>query len=133
MLGWVENIEELTLRNENFREVVFTGEHTQVVLMTLTPGEEIGWEVHSDTDQFFRLEQGKARIDLGTGEDAVDETHEAEDAWAFVVPAGTWHNVTNVGTTAVKLYTLYSPPHHPAGTIHETKAEADAAEAAEHH
>ncbi|MCJ7827003.1 MAG: cupin domain-containing protein [Demequinaceae bacterium] len=128
MLGWVKNIEKISLKNKNFRKVVFTGKHAQVVLMRLAPGEEIGWEAHPKVDQFFRLEQGKVRLDLGTKNGVADESHEAKDAWAFVVPAGVFHNVTNVGEKVVKLYTIYSPPNHPAGTIHKTKAEADAAE-----
>lgn len=128
MLGWVKNIEKISLKNKNFRKVVFTGKHAQVVLMKLLPGEEIGWEVHTTIDQFFRLEQGKVRLDLGAGKDAVDESHEAKNAWAFVVPAGTFHNVTNIGKKTVKLYTIYSPPNHPADRVQKTKAEADAAE-----
>jgi mannose-6-phosphate isomerase-like protein (cupin superfamily) len=129
MLGWVDDVNRITLDNENFRTVVFTGEHTQLTLMRLAPGEEIGWESHHNRDQFLRLEQGKARVEFGSSEDGVDETHEVKDDWAFIVPAGVWHNVVNIGSEEVKLYSLYSPPEHPAGTIHATKAEADA----EHH
>jgi len=128
VLGWLEDMTQITLDNSNFRTVVFTGDHTQLTLMRLAPGEEIGWESHHDRDQFLRLEQGQARVDLGTGKDAVDESHEVEDDWAFIVPAGVWHNVVNIGSDDVKLYSLYSPPEHPDGTIHRTKAEADAAE-----
>jgi mannose-6-phosphate isomerase-like protein (cupin superfamily) len=128
MPGWLDDVTKITLANDNFRTVVFTGKHTQLTLMSLAPGEEIGWEAHGHLDQFLRLEQGKARVDLGKSEDGVDESHEVEDDWAFIVPAGVWHNVVNVGNQAVKLYSLYSPPEHPAGTIHKTKAEADAAE-----
>lgn len=132
MLGWTANIEDLTLANRNFRQVLFTGTHAQLTLMRLLPGEEIGWEAHSHLDQFLRIEQGRGELDLGVGEDAVDETHPVEDDWAIIVPAGTWHNVRNVGDGDLKLYSLYSPPEHPGGTIHVTKAEADAAEEAEH-
>jgi len=128
MPGWLDDVTKVTLENDNFRTVVFTGRHTQLTLMSLAPGEEIGWESHGHLDQFLRLEQGKARVDLGKSEDRVDETHEVEDDWAFIVPAGVWHNVVNIGNEPVKLYSLYSPPEHPAGTIHKTKAEADAAE-----
>ena len=128
MPGWLDDVTKITLENDNFRTVVFTGKHTQLTLMSLAPGEEIGWESHGHLDQFLRLEQGKARVDLGKAEDSVDESHEVEDDWAFIVPAGVWHNVINIGNGAVKLYSLYSPPEHPAGTIHKTKAEADAAE-----
>lgn len=85
-----------------------------------------------DEGQFLRIEQGRGELDLGVGEDAVDETHPVEDDWAIIVPAGTWHNVRNVGDGDLKLYSLCSPPEHPEGTIHVTKAEADAAEEAEH-
>ncbi|HEY7762885.1 MAG TPA: cupin domain-containing protein [Actinomycetota bacterium] len=132
MLGWIDDIEKLTLENTNFRTVAYTGEHTQLTLMRLAPGEEIGWERHGNIDQFLRLEQGKARVEFGRTEDAVEETHEVADDWAFIVPAGVWHNVVNIGEDDVKLYSLYSPPEHPDGTIHRTKADADAAEA-EHH
>jgi mannose-6-phosphate isomerase-like protein (cupin superfamily) len=128
MPGWLDDVTKITLANENFRTVVFTGKHTQLTLMSLAPGEEIGWESHGHLDQFLRLEQGKARVDLGKSEDKVDESHEVEDDWAFIVPAGVWHNVVNIGNEPVKLYSLYSPPEHPAGTVHKTKAEADAAE-----
>ena len=128
MLGWVKNIEKDTLKNKNFREVVFTGKHAQLVLMSLLPGEEIGWESHAKVDQFFRLEQGKVRLDLGTKMGVAKESHEAKNAWAFVVPAGTFHNVTNIGKEPVRLYTVYSPPNHPANRVQKTKAEADAAE-----
>lgn len=128
MLGWLDDIEKATLANENFRTVVFTGEHTQLTTMRLGPGEEIGWESHHDRDQFLRLEQGQARVEFGRAEDAVDETHHVQDDWAVIVPAGVWHNVVNVGSEDLKLYSLYSPPEHPDGTVHRTKADADAAE-----
>jgi mannose-6-phosphate isomerase-like protein (cupin superfamily) len=132
MLGWIGDIEKLTLDNQTFRTVVYTGGHTQLTLMRLLPGEEIGWEAHGHLDQFLRIEEGKGELDLGTSEDAVDETHPVEDDWAMIIPAGTWHNVRNVGDGELKLYSLYSPPEHPDGTVHATKADADAAEAAEH-
>ena len=128
MLSWLDDIERLTLDNTSFRTVVFTGEHTQLTLMRLGPGEEIGWERHGHIDQFLRLEQGRARVEFGSTEETVDETHEVENDWAFIVPAGVWHNVVNIGDDEVKLYSLYSPPEHPHGTVHRTKAEADTAE-----
>ena len=128
MLGWLDDITKLTLGNSNFRTVAYTGEHTQLTLMRLGPGEDIGWERHGHLDQFLRLEQGRARVEFGRTEDAVDETHEVEDDWAFIVPAGVWHNVVNIGDDEVKLYSLYSPPEHPDGTVHRTKADAEAAE-----
>lgn len=128
MLGWVGNIDEITLANDTFRTVVHTGAHTQLTVMRLEPGEDIGWERHAHLDQFLRIEAGSARVEFGRDEDAVDETHEVEDDWAFIVPAGVWHNVVNVGDEDVKLYSLYSPPEHPDGTVHRTKADAMAAE-----
>jgi mannose-6-phosphate isomerase-like protein (cupin superfamily) len=128
MLGWVADIEKLTLENGDFRRVVYTGEHTQLTLMRLAPGEDIGWEAHRHLDQFLRIEQGHARVDFGRHEDSVDESHEVSDDWALIVPAGVWHNVVNTGQEDVKLYSLYSPPEHADGTVHVTKAEADAAE-----
>ena len=132
MLGWVQDIEELTLENGTFRTVVYTGEYSQLTVMSIEVGDEIGNEMHGDVDQFLRLEQGKARVTFGPNEDTIVETHEAEADWAIIVPAGTWHNVINVGDEPLKLYSIYSPANHPEGTIHETKADADAAEAAEH-
>ena len=128
MLGWVGDIEEETLANTTFRTVVFTGEHTQLTVMSLAPGESIGREAHEDIDQFLRVERGSGRVELGRSEDSVDETHEVRDDWAVIVPAGVWHDVVNTGDGELKLYSLYSPPEHPDGTVHETKADAEAAE-----
>lgn len=128
MLGWLADINDLTLGNTNFRTVVHTGEHAQLTLMRLHPGEQIGWERHGHLDQFLRLEQGRARVEFGRTGDSVEETHEIEDDWALIVPAGIWHNVVNIGEEDVKLYSLYSPPEHPHGTVHTTKADADAAD-----
>lgn len=123
MIGWTADIQKLTKDNENFRTVVYTGKHTQLTLMCLRPGEDIGWESHGHLDQFLRLEQGTARLDLGNTEDGVDESHDISDDWALIVPAGIWHNVTNTGDDDVKLYSLYSPPEHLDGTVHVTKAD----------
>ena len=128
MLGWVGNIEQMTLDNTTFRTVVFTGAHTQLTMMRLAPGEDIGREVHPDRDQFLRLEQGTVRVELGGSEEAIEETHDVAADWAFIVPAGVWHNVVNTGENEVKLYSLYSPPEHPDGTIHRTKRDAEEAE-----
>lgn len=130
MLGWVEDIERATLDNTTFRKVLFTGEHTQLTVMRLAQGEDIGREVHQDHDQFLRLEQAEARVELGTTEDAVEERHDVRADWAIIVPAGIWHNVVNTGADEVKLYSLYSLPEHPPNTVHRTKADAEAAERA---
>ena len=129
MIGYAGSIENQTLENNYFRRVLFTGKHAQLVVMCLQGGEEIGAEVHPNVDQFFRIEQGEARFVLNGSEE-----HIARDGDAVIVPAGTHHNVINTSATEqMKLYTIYSPPNHPDGTVHKTKAEADAAEEAEHH
>lgn len=127
MLGWVGDIEEETVSNGTFRTVLFTGEHVQLTVMRIAPGEDIGRERHEDRDQFLRIEQGSARVEFGTTEDAVEETYDVQDDWAIIVPAGVWHNVVNTGEGDLKLYSLYAPPEHPAGTVHRTKADAEAA------
>ena len=132
MIGWVGDIERETIDNGTFRTVVFTGEHTQLTVMRLAPGEDIGREMHPQLDQFLRVEAGTGRVELGRSEDGVDETHEVGPDWAVIVPAGVWHNLVNTGDEDVKLYSLYSPPEHPPGTVHSTKAEAEEAERAHH-
>jgi len=130
--AWVADIEQATLGNDNFRTVLFTGAHTQLTVMRLRAGEEIGWESHGHLDQFLRIEEGSGRLELGPDEDTVAERHDVTDDWAMIIPAGVWHNVVNTGDGDLRLYSLYSPPEHPDGTVHRTKAEADAAEEAEH-
>lgn len=120
------NIEKETLENNYFRKVLFTGKYSQLVVMALKPGEEIGKEIHEGVDQFFRIEQGRARVILND----TDEFEAGEDE-VFIVPAGTWHNVVNTGDVDLKLYTIYSPPNHPKGTVHKTRKEA--LEAEKHH
>jgi mannose-6-phosphate isomerase-like protein (cupin superfamily) len=129
MTGFVGNIEDLTLKNKYFRQVLYTGKYAQLVVMCLQPGEEIGNEVHAKVDQFFRIEEGKAKF-IFNGK----EEHIVKNGEAVIVPAGTFHNVLNaLRTKPLKLYTVYSPPNHPDGTIHKTKAEAEEAEKHEHH
>jgi mannose-6-phosphate isomerase-like protein (cupin superfamily) len=129
MAGYFNPIEHETENNTYFRKVLFTGKHLQVVVMCLQGGEEIGNEVHPNVDQFFRIEVGGAKFILNN-----QEEHICQAGDAAVVPAGTWHNVVNTSkSTQLKLYTVYTPPQHPDGTIHKTKAEADAAEAEAHH
>ncbi|TRZ51661.1 cupin domain-containing protein [bacterium] len=119
MKGYVGNIEKLTLANNYFRQVLFTGQHAQLVLMCLQPNEEIGMEVHQYTDQFFRIEAGEGKVIID------GEEHIIKDGDAIVVPAGANHNVINTSATnQLKLYTIYTPPHHRDGIIHKTKAEA---------
>lgn len=128
MLGWIGDIEAATLANDTFRTVLFTGGHMQLTVMRLGPGEEIGREVHPHLDQFIRVEQGLARIELGVSPEQVRDSHELRADWAAIIPAGIWHNVVNAGEGELKLYSLYAPPEHPSRTVHRTKAEADAAE-----
>jgi mannose-6-phosphate isomerase-like protein (cupin superfamily) len=129
MTGYVGPIEKLTGKNKYFREVLFTGKYTQLVVMCLQPGEEIGNEVHKTVDQFFRIEEGTAKF-VFKGK----EEHKVKAGDGVIVPAGTFHNVINTSKKdPLKLYTLYSPPNHKPGTIHKTKAEAEAAEAKKHH
>ena len=129
MIGYAGDIERQTVENNNFRKVLFTGKHTQLVVMSLKPGEEIGDEVHHNVDQFFRIEEGEAKFILNEKEE-----HIVGNGSAVIVPAGTYHNVINISKTKfLKLYTVYSPPNHPPGTIHRTKAEAEEAEKSEHH
>ncbi|WKZ23959.1 MAG: cupin domain-containing protein [Candidatus Dojkabacteria bacterium] len=125
MNGYVANIVEKSLQNKNFRHVLFTGTKMQLVVMSLLPGEEIGEEVHPTVDQFFRIEEGIATVIIDGEEQIV------VDDDVIIVPAGATHNLINTGTGVVKLYTIYTPPNHPEGTVHVTKAEADEAE--EHH
>lgn len=121
------NIEQLTLENNFFRKVIYTGPHSQLVLMCLQPNEEIGSEVHDKEDQFIRVEKGTAKAVIA------GEEYELAEDMAIIVPAGTQHNVINMsGSSVLQLYTIYSPAHHAEGTVHETKAIADEAEAHEH-
>jgi mannose-6-phosphate isomerase-like protein (cupin superfamily) len=117
--GFRDNIEELTLNNTDFRRVLYTGEHTQVVLMTLKPGEEIGEEVHADKDQFFRFESGTGEVQIN------DVANAVEDGIAVVVPAGAKHNVINTGDEPLTMYTVYGPPDHKDKTVHKTKDQAE--------
>ena len=131
--GWSANIEAATTDNSTFRTVLFTGKHMQLTVMSIGPGEDIGLEVHGHIDQFLRVEAGSAKVVMGPAKDKLDETHELSDDWAVIVPAGTWHNVINTGSTPLKLYSIYTPPEHPPETVHRTKADADAAEAEHPH
>jgi len=119
MKGFIQNIEELAVNNDEFRQVLYTAKYCQLVLMALKPGEEIGAEVHT-LDQFFRVEEGSGEAVLNGVQTAI------RDGFAVIVPAGTKHNIINTGTVPLKLYTLYSPPNHRDGVIHHTRADAEA-------
>jgi mannose-6-phosphate isomerase-like protein (cupin superfamily) len=123
MQGFVTNIEEQSATNEYFRQVLYTAPHSQLVVMAIQPGEDIGMEVHPDHDQFIRIESGQGKAILN------GEEHVLVDGTAVVIPAGTEHDIINTGKAVMKLYTLYTPPEHKDGTIHKTKADA----LAEHH
>lgn len=127
-IGYVDDVERATLDNPHFRQVLFTGSNLQLTVMHIPPGGEVGLEMHAGLDQFIRIESGRATVTMGPSQDQVDETHEVGGDWAVIIPGGTWHNVVNGGDGPLKLYSLYSPPEHPDGTVHETKADSDAAE-----
>jgi mannose-6-phosphate isomerase-like protein (cupin superfamily) len=118
MKGFVDDIEELTESNKDFRRVLYTGKNLQLVLMALKPGEEIGEEIHTDRDQFFRVEKGKGEVHI----DGTRTKIKSDDA--ILVPAGARHNVINTGDKSLKLYTIYGPPEHKDGLVRKTKAEA---------
>jgi mannose-6-phosphate isomerase-like protein (cupin superfamily) len=117
--GFCDNIDRMTVENQDFRRVLYTGQNLQLVLMTLQPGDEIGEEVHEDRDQFFRIEEGSGVVDIDGVENRV------EDDFAVVVPAGARHNVRNTGDQPLRLYTIYGPPEHKHGIVQSTKEEAD--------
>jgi len=118
MQGYHDDIERQTTGNNDFRRVLYTGHHLQLVLMTIQPGEEIGAEVHEDRDQFFRFEEGNGQVDID------DNTYDVEDGSGVIVPAGARHNVRNTGEAPLRLYTLYGPPEHVDGLVEKTKADA---------
>lgn len=119
------DIEKATLANDNYRQVVWTGTYLQVTLMTIEPGKDIGLEAHPQNDQFLRLEQGKGLCQMGKTKDNLDFEQVVEDDWAIVIPAGTWHNITNTGDEPLKLYSIYSPVHHSAGITQPSFEQAE--------
>ncbi len=128
MKGYVDNIEDRTKENSSFRKVLFTGTYMQLVVMSLKPGEDIGEEVHDNVDQFFRVEEGVAKVIID------GEEHIVEEDMVIIVPAGSLHNVINISETeTLKLYTIYAPPNHPENTEHVTREEAMLAEEEHHH
>lgn len=129
---YVVDIEKLTKENETFRTAVWTGKNMQMTVMSIEVGDDVGLEVHEDHDQFLRIEEGHGLVQMGDSEDNLEFEENAEDDYAILVPAGKWHNITNVGDKPMKIYSIYAPAEHPFGTVHKDKAEAEAAEA-EHH
>jgi mannose-6-phosphate isomerase-like protein (cupin superfamily) len=126
----VLNVVETTVENTNYRTTVWTGNHLQMTVMSIDPGHDIGLEVHPDNDQFLRVEQGMAKVSIGPSKEQM-QTWQASASDAVFVPAGMWHNLETVGEVPLKVYSIYSPSHHPHGTVHVTQADSEAAEAAE--
>lgn len=127
---FVTDIESMTLDNDTFRTAVWTGTHLQLTVMSIAPGDDIGLEVHEDGDQFLRVESGRGRVQMGPAKGDLSFDREVADDDVVLVPAGAWHNVTNIGQEPLKVYALYGPPEHPRGTVHPTHEDA---EADEHH
>lgn len=125
---FVVDIETATLENTTYRTTLWTGESLQLTVMSIEPGDDIGLEVHHDHDQFLRIEAGSGRVQMGPERDRLEFERQVGDDDVVLVPAGSWHNITNVGDAPLKLYSLYGPPEHPHGTVHPTKADADADE-----
>lgn len=121
----VINIEEATNANDNFRTALWTGKHLQITVMSIPVGESIGLELHPETDQFLRIEQGIGFVEMGDERTNLNFAKRAFEDYAIVIPAGKWHNVTNIGSVPLKVYSIYSPPNHPKGTIHKTKKDAE--------
>ena len=117
------DIEQATVENTNFRTALWTGDHLQLTAMSIEPGDDIGLESHSNLDQFLRIESGVARVQMGPTEDQLDLDEEVGEDWAILVPAGFWHNLINVGSAPLKIYSIYSPPEHAHGIVHATKAD----------
>jgi mannose-6-phosphate isomerase-like protein (cupin superfamily) len=122
------DLETATTANDNYRTVAWSGRYLQLTLMSIAPGDDIGLEAHPETDQFLRLDAGRGRVQMGPAEDQLDFEQEVEDGWAILVPAGTWHNVTNIGDEPMRLYAVYAPVHHAPGAVQPTADDAEAAE-----
>jgi mannose-6-phosphate isomerase-like protein (cupin superfamily) len=120
------DLEQATLDNENYRTVVWSGRFLQVTLMSIPVGGDIGLEAHPDTDQFLRLDGGRGRVQMGPAKDQLTFDKEVSDGWCILVPAGTWHNVTNVGDEPMQVYAIYAPAHHKPGKIHKSFDEGEA-------
>lgn len=124
---FVVNIDHAAKQNDTFRTALWTGEHFQVTLMSIRVGDDIGLEIHPETDQFIRIEQGQAIVQMGESKEKLDFQAMACEGYAIMIPAGKWHNIINTGNIPLKVYVIYAPPHHPYGTVHVTKADAAAA------
>ena len=122
---FIFNIHHATNMNQNFRTTLWTGKHIQLTLMSIPIGGEIGVEMHEDVDQFIRIESGTAKVFLGRSKADLQEVGSVNGNYALLIPSGTWHNIVNTGDSDLKLYSLYAPPQHPFGTVHQTKADAE--------
>lgn len=125
---FVIDIDKATKENNNFRTTLWTGNHLQLTLMSIDVGEDIGLEIHPDIDQFIRVEAGVGIVRMGDRRDWLDFNEKVYDGYAFIIPAGKWHNLINIGNKPLKVYSIYAPPQHPKGTIHKTKVDAMEAE-----
>ncbi len=122
---YVANIGQMAVQNQNFRTAIWTGCHLQMTLMCIPPCGEIGLELHADTDQFVRVEQGNAVVKMGRRKERMDFYQNMRSGDAVFIPAGTWHNIVNAGRNFLKVSSIYAPPHHPKGTVHRTREEAE--------
>lgn len=122
---WVVDVEALTVENDKFRVTKWTGEHLQMTVMSIPVGGQVGLEAHDGIDQFLRIEKGSAKVMMGKTKDNLDQEWEAGADFAVFVPAGTWHNIVNTGQDDLKLYSIYTPPEHVHGTVHETYEESE--------
>ena len=120
------NLEQATKENTAYRSVAWSGRYLQVTLMSIPVGEDIGLEAHPETDQFLRLDAGRGRVQMGAAKDDLTFEKEVADGWCVLVPAGTWHNITNIGTNPLQVYTIYAPAHHKPGKVQATAAVAEA-------
>ena len=120
------DLEQATLDNEHYRTVAWSGRYLQLTLMSIPPGGDIGLEAHPETDQFIRLDAGRGRVEMGAAKDRLTMKQEVSDGWCVLVPAGTWHNITNIGDEPMQVYAIYAPAHHKPGKIHHTAADAEA-------
>ena len=124
---WVVDIEDLTEKNDNFRTAMWSGKNLQMTVMSIKPRGETGLEIHDKGDQFIRIEKGRARVVMGKSRDKMTFVRKVADDWAIFIPEGFWHNIINEGDEPLKVYVIYAPPEHPAGTLHKTFEEGEAA------
>lgn len=123
---FVIDINKATLANDTYRTALWTGKNLQLTLMSINPNDDIGLEIHPDNDQFLRIEEGQGIVQMGSARNNLFYQQNIYSDYAILIPAGTWHNVINTGRTPMKIYSIYAPPHHPWGTVHQTKAIAEA-------